>query len=232
VPQELAAVGHRWRGTGGWIRHVARVVGCAACRRSAAVSVFGMTKARLEAFSDGVIAILITIMILELKTPQGATWSSLRDVVPPLLTYVLSFVLLGIYWTNHHHMLHLAERVNGAVLWANLHLLFWLSLVPFVTQWMGANHYEAVPTALYGVVLVCSAVAYTILQQTIIAAQGQGSTLARAIGSDRKGKISIVLYLSAIPLAFVNPIISDLLYVIVAVVWFVPDRRIEHVITD
>jgi uncharacterized membrane protein len=209
---------------------VAFVFGCAACRRFAAVSVFGMTKARLEAFSDGVIAILITIMILELKAPVGATWSSLREVVSPLLTYVLSFVFLGIYWNNHHHMLHLADRVNGAVLWANLHLLFWLSLVPFVTQWMGANHTQAVPTALYGVVMVLAAVAYTILQLTVIAAQGNGSTLARAIGSDRKGKISIVLYLAAIPLAFVNETISDLLYAIVALVWLVPDRRIERVI--
>jgi uncharacterized membrane protein len=211
---------------------VAIVFGCAACRHSAAVSVFGMTKVRLEAFSDGVIAILITIMILELKAPVGATWSSLRDVVPPLLTYVLSFVFLGIYWNNHHHMLHLADRVNGAVLWANLHLLFWLSLVPFVTQWMGANYHEAVPTALYGVVLVLAGVAYTILQQTIIAAQGPGSTLARAIGSDRKGKISIVLYLAAIPLAFVRPAISDVLYLIVTLIWLVPDPRIEKVIND
>src|SRR5262249_23579563 len=136
-----------------------------------------MTKARLEAFSDGVIAILITIMVLELKVPQGATWSALREVVPSVLTYVLSFVMLGIYWNNHHHMIHLVERVSGGMLWANLHLLFWLSLVPFVTAWMGANHYSAVPTALYGIVLALSGIAYTILERTIIAAQGPGSTL-------------------------------------------------------
>lgn len=191
-----------------------------------------MTKARLEAFSDGVIAILITIMVLELRAPQGATLSALRQVVPSLLTYVLSFVFLGIYWSNHHHMLHLAERVNGAVLWANLHLLFWLSLVPFVTEWMGANQYAAVPTATYGVVLVLSAISYTILQETIIRAQGDGSALAKAVGSDRKGKISIALYVTAILLAFLNQYLSDALYVIVALVWLVPDRRIERVVRD
>jgi uncharacterized membrane protein len=188
-----------------------------------------MTKGRLEAFSDGVIAILITIMVLELRAPQGASLSALREVVPSLLSYVLSFVFLGIYWSNHHHLVHLVERVNGGVLWANLHLLFWLSLVPFVTAWMGANHYSAVPTALYGVVMVLAAVAYTILEYSIIAAQGPDSKLASAIGSNRKGVISLVLYIAAIPAAFVQPLISDALFVIVALVWLVPDRRIERV---
>jgi uncharacterized membrane protein len=187
-----------------------------------------MTKGRLEAFSDGVIAILITIMVLELRAPQGASLSALREVVPSLLSYVLSFVFLGIYWSNHHHLVHLVERVNGGVLWANLHLLFWLSLVPFVTAWMGANHYSAVPTALYGVVMVLASVAYTILEYTIIAAQGPDSKLARAIGSNRKGLISLGLYVAAIPAAFVQPLISDTLFVIVALVWLVPDRRIER----
>ena len=187
-----------------------------------------MTKGRLEAFSDGVIAILITIMVLELRAPQGASLSALREVVPSLLSYVLSFVFLGIYWSNHHHLVHLVERVTGGVLWANLHLLFWLSLVPFVTAWMGANHYSAVPTALYGVVMVFASIAYTILEYTIIAAQGPDSKLARAIGSNRKGMISLGLYVAAIPAAFVQPLISDALFVIVALVWLVPDRRIER----
>ena len=187
-----------------------------------------MTKGRLEAFSDGVIAILITIMVLELRAPQGASVSALREVVPSLLSYVLSFVFLGIYWSNHHHLVHLVERVNGGVLWANLHLLFWLSLVPFVTAWMGANHYSAVPTALYGVVMVFASIAYTILEYTIIAAQGPDSKLARAIGSNRKGLVSLALYVAAIPAAFVHPLISDALFVIVALVWLVPDRRIER----
>jgi TMEM175 potassium channel family protein len=191
-----------------------------------------MTKTRLEAFSDGVIAILITIMVLELRAPQGAALSDLREVVPSILMYVLSFVLVGIYWVNHHHMIHATDKVNGAVLWANLHLLFWLSLIPFVTQWMGRNHYEALPTAMYGVVLVLAAIAYTILQQTIVNANGRNSTLARAVGGDRKGKISLAIYVVAIPLAFVNPRVSDLLYVIVAVVWFIPDRRIERVVGE
>ena len=189
-----------------------------------------MTKGRIEAFSDGVIAILITIMVLELRAPQGATWSALRGTVPSVLTYLLSFVILGIYWNNHHHMFHLVERVTGGMLWANLHLLFWLSLVPFVTAWMGANHYSSVPTALYGIVLVLAAVAYTILEYTIIAAQGPDSRLARAVGSDRKGWVSLGLYLAAIPLAFVQPLISDALFVTVALVWFLPDRRIERMV--
>ena len=191
-----------------------------------------MKKGRLEAFSDGVIAILITIMVLELKVPQGATLYGLREVVPSLLAYVLSFVLLGIYWSNHHHLIHLVDRVTGGVLWANLHLLFWLSLVPFVTAWMGANHYSAGPTALYGVVMVLASIAYTTLEYAIIAAQGPDSRLARAVGSNRKGVTSLVLYVLAIPIAFVQPLISDALFVIVALVWLVPDRRIERVIAD
>ena len=191
-----------------------------------------MTKGRLEAFSDGVIAILITIMVLELRSPQGASVSALREVVPSLLSYVLSFVFLGIYWSNHHHLIHLVERVNGGVLWANLHLLFWLSLVPFVTAWMGTNHYSAVPTALYGVVMVFASIAYTILEYSIIAAQGPDSKLARAIGSNRKGLISLALYIAAIPAAFVQPLISDALFVIVALVWLVPDRRIERIASN
>jgi len=186
-----------------------------------------MTKTRLEAFSDGVIAILITIMILELKIPHGATWDALTPVLPSFLTYVLSYIYLGIYWTNHHHMIHATERISGGVLWANLHLLFWLSLVPFTTGWMGENHNAPLPTAVYGVVLVLAAIAYTILQSRIIAVQGPHSKLATAVGSDRKGKISIVLYLIAIPAAFVHQLISDVLYVTVALIWLVPDRRIE-----
>jgi len=185
-------------------------------------------KARLEAFSDGVIAIIITIMVLELRPPHGADWSAMRPLIPSFLTYVLSFVFLGIYWNNHHHLLQATQRINGATLWANLHLLFWLSLIPFVTNWMGENHFEAVPTALYGVVLFCCAIAYTILLRTILSAQrGVSSHLAAAIGDDRKGKLSLLVYALAIPLAFVHQSISHVLYVIVAMVWLVPDRRIE-----
>ena len=189
-----------------------------------------MGKGRLEAFSDGVIAILITIMVLELKVPAGPTLADLRDLGPVLLTYLLSFVFLGIYWNNHHHMLHATDRVNGAVMWANLHLLFWLSLVPFVTRWMGEFHRDAVPTAIYGVVLVGSAVAYTIMQATIIREQGQNSRLAAAVAGDVKGKISIACYLAAIGLAFAEPWISDALFVTVALIWLVPDPRIEAVV--
>ncbi len=186
-----------------------------------------MTKGRLEAFSDGVMAVIITIMVLELKVPHGANLDALRPLVPVFLTYLLSFVFLGIYWNNHHHLLHATERVTGGILWANLHLLFWLSLTPFVTGWMGENHFEAVPTAFYGVVLLCSAIAYYILQTVIIRAQGPHSTLAEAVGNDLKGKLSPVIYAAAIPLAFVNQNLSDALYVLVALVWLVPDRRIE-----
>jgi uncharacterized membrane protein len=186
-----------------------------------------MTKSRLEAFSDCVISILITIMVLELKVPAGADWSALRPLLPVFLTYVLSFVFLGIYWNNHHHMLHAAQRINGKILWANLHLLFWLSLVPFITGWMGANHFAPVPTAVYGIVLLMAAVAFTILKDLLVAAQGPDSELAEALGGDTKGKLSLVLYVAAIPLAFVNQWISDALYVAVALLWLVPDPRIE-----
>jgi len=185
-----------------------------------------VTKGRLEAFSDGVIAILITIMVLELRVPHGDDWSALAPLVPVFLTYVLSFVFLGIYWNNHHHMLHATSRVNGAVLWANLHLLFWLSLTPFVTGWMGENHFAPLPTAVYGAVLLLAAIAYTILFNVIIAHKGN-ARLAAAVGKDVKGWISMLCYAAAIPLAFVHQWIADGLYVLVALMWLVPDRRIE-----
>ncbi|HJZ77804.1 MAG TPA: TMEM175 family protein [Vicinamibacterales bacterium] len=187
-----------------------------------------MTKGRLEAFTDGVMAVIITIMVLELKVPDGADVEALRPLLPVFSTYLLSFVYLGIYWNNHHHMLHATDRINGAILWANLHLLFWLSLVPFATGWMGENHFAAVPTAMYGIVLLCAAVAYYTLQTTIVRAQDPGSKLERAIGSDWKGKLSPLVYAAAIPLAFVNELIADALYIAVALVWLVPDRRIER----
>ena len=187
-----------------------------------------MNTTRLEAFSDGVIAIIITIMVLELKVPHETDLAALRPLLPVFLTYLLSFIYVGIYWNNHHHMLHTTERVNGAVLWANLHLLFWLSLVPFVTGWMGENHFAAVPTAIYGVVLLGAALAYFLLQSVIIRSQGPGSRLARAVGGDWKGKLSPVLYAAAIALAFVHQALADLLYVAVALIWLVPDRRIER----
>ena len=186
-----------------------------------------MSKGRLEAFTDGVIAILITIMVLDLKVPAGTDARALAPLFPVFLTYVLSFVFLGIYWNNHHHMLQATTRVDGRVLWANLHLLFWLSLVPFVTGWMGANHFAAVPTAVYGAVLLCAGVAYVVLQAAIIASQGRDSKLAAAIGRDVKGKASAALYAAAIPIAFLNQWISDAIYVGVALMWLVPDRRIE-----
>jgi uncharacterized membrane protein len=185
-----------------------------------------MTKGRLEAFSDGVVAILITIMILDLRLPHGADLQALRPVLPHFLTYVLSFILLGIYWNNHHHMFQAVHHVNGAILWANLHLLFWLSLVPLVTGWMGENSSAVIPTAAYGVVLLCCAMAYTILQ-TLIIRHEPHAVLAMAVGSDLKAKMSLACYLAAVPLAFVNPIISDGLYAVVALTWLVPDRRIE-----
>jgi uncharacterized membrane protein len=186
-----------------------------------------MGKNRLEAFSDGVIAILITIMVLELRVPDGGDFNALRQVFPHLLTYVMSFVYLAIYWNNHHHMLHTVERVNGKMLWANIHLLFWLSLIPFTTAWMGENGAAPVPTAVYGGVLIFAAIAYTILQGTIIALQGHGSKLKAAVQGDSKGKISILAYAAAIPAAFVDRRISIALYVFVALMWLVPDRRIE-----
>jgi TMEM175 potassium channel family protein len=191
-----------------------------------------MTKGRLEAFSDGVIAILITIMVLEFRPPHGADWASLRPLLPGFLTYVLSFVFLGIYWNNHHHMFHAVKHVNGKVLWANLHLLFWLSLIPFATGWMGENHFEAIPTAIYGVVLLFAAIAYTILVRLLLRLEGPDSRLARAVGTDRKGKLSLLCYVIAIPLAFYSERASDLLYVIVAAIWLVPDKRIESLFTE
>jgi uncharacterized membrane protein len=189
-----------------------------------------MHKARLEAFSDGVIAIIITIMVLELEVPHETGIAALRPLIPVFLSYVLSFVFVGIYWNNHHHMLQAAERVNGPILWANLHLLFWLSLVAFVTAWMGENHFAPVPVALYGCVLLMAGVAYTILTRTLIAHHGNESVLAVAVGSDRKGMASIAMYAAAIPLAFVNPALSGGLYVLVAILWLVPDRRIERTV--
>jgi uncharacterized membrane protein len=181
----------------------------------------------LEAFSDGVIAILITIMVLELKVPEGTDWEALRHTVFTLLLYLMSFVFLGIYWSNHHHMFHATEHVSGSVLWANLHLMFWLSLVPFATTWMGESHFSSLPTAIYGVVLLAAAAAYTILQTRIIALDGASSRLASAVGSDLKGKISMAMYAAGIALAFVHPLIADAFYATVALMWLVPDRRIE-----
>ncbi len=186
-----------------------------------------MHKGRLEAFSDGMMAILITVMVLEMKVPQGTGLGALRPMIPVFLSYVLSFVFLGIYWNNHHHMMHAADRVTGGVLWANLHLLFWLSLIPFVTGWMGENEFAPLPVAMYGLVLILAAIAYTILQSRIIRAQGAGSRLRAAVGNDRKGKLSIVLYAAAIPAAFLSTWIAGGLYVLVALIWLVPDRRIE-----
>ena len=190
-----------------------------------------MPKTRLEAFSDAVLAIIITIMVLELRVPHGEDLSVLQPLLPVFFTYVLSFVYLGIYWNNHHHMLHAVKRVTGGVLWANLHLLFWLSLFPFVTGWMGENHFARLPTALYGVVLLMAAIAYTILTITIIHEEGPDSLLARAVGRDRKGKLSIVAYVVAIALSFVNYWFAAAIYILVALVWLVPDRRIERVLT-
>jgi uncharacterized membrane protein len=187
-----------------------------------------MTKGRLEAFSDGVLAIIITIMVLELKVPHGADLQALRPLVPVFLTYCMSFVYVGIYWNNHHHMFHIAGRINGKVLWANLHLLFWLSLVPFATGWMGENHFAPVPVAIYGVVMLMAAVAYFILARTLLAVEGPGSKLAAAIGKDFKGKISGVLYLVAIPLAFLRTWLAVGFYVLVALIWLAPDPRIER----
>jgi uncharacterized membrane protein len=190
-----------------------------------------MGKSRLEAFSDGVIAILITIMVLELKVPHGESIDALRPLIPVFLSYVLSFVYLGIYWNNHHHMLHTIRQVTGPMLWANLHLLFWLSLIPFATGWMGENHFEAAPSALYGAVLLMAAIAYWVLQQLIIASQGQDSLLKKAVGDDWKGKLSPLLYTVAIPLAFWSHWISIGIYVLAALIWLVPDRRIEQALS-
>ena len=188
-----------------------------------------MNKGRMEAFSDGVIAILITIMVLELKIPHGADFESLRPILPVFLTYVLSFLYIGIYWNNHHHLLQATKQINGKILWANLHLLFWLSLISFATGWMGENHFAPLPTAVYGIILLAAAIAYFILQNMIIA---QNPQLRKAIGKDFKGKISPFIYVVAIALAFVNNWISNALYVFVALMWLIPDRRIESKITE
>jgi uncharacterized membrane protein len=191
-----------------------------------------MNKVRVEAFSDGVIAIIITIMVLEMKVPVGEKLVALRPLVPIFLSYVLSFVYVGIYWNNHHHMLHAATRVSGVMLWANLHLLFWLSLFPFATGWMGENHFAKVPSALYGVVLLMAAIAYWILQQTILASEGTTSLLRKAVGGDWKGKLSPVLYVTAVGLTLVRPWVAQAIYVLVALIWLVPDRRIEHALGE
>ncbi|MCB0321626.1 MAG: DUF1211 domain-containing protein [Bdellovibrionales bacterium] len=191
-----------------------------------------MTKNRLEAFSDGVLAIILTIMVLEMKVPHGkATFADLEPIVPIFLSYVLSFAYIGIYWNNHHHMMHVTKKISGSVLWANLHLLFWLSLVPFATGWMGENNFLPAPTALYGVVLFMAGVAYLILQRTIVHLEGNESDLAKAVGRDIKGKFSALLYLVAIPISYLLPWIACLIYVVVALMWIVPDRRIERVAT-
>ena len=187
-----------------------------------------MTKGRLEAFSDGVIAILITIMVLELHTPDGTSWQALRHELPALLTYVLSFVYLGIYWNNHHHLMAAVSRVSGEVLWANLHLLFWLSLIPFSTAWMSERRFPPVPTAFYGIVLLAASIAYLILQSTLLRAEGDESQLRAAIGSDVKGKLSVVLYCLGIALTFANRWVGLSIYVAVALIWLVPDRRLER----
>jgi uncharacterized membrane protein len=189
-----------------------------------------MPKGRLEAFSDGVIAIIITIMVLEMKVPHGDHVQDLEPLLPVFLSYLLSFVYVGIYWNNHHHMLHTCSVVTGAMLWANLHLLFWLSLFPFATGWMGENHFTVAPTILYGVVLLMAGIAYYLLQQTIIGAQGEGSILKKAIGSDWKGKLSPVLYLIGIVAALRSPWVSQAVYVAAALIWLIPDRRIESVL--
>ena len=190
-----------------------------------------MTKTRMETFSDGVIAIIITIMVLELKVPHDSSPAALLPLVPVFLSYVLSFIFLGIYWSNHHHLLHAVQHVGGGVLWANLHLLFWLSLIPFATAWMGENHFAPWTLVLYGTVLLFAAIAYTILTLTLLSLHGKDSALASAMGRDFKGKISIVIYLVAIPLALVKWWLACALYVLVAIMWLIPDRRIERTLT-
>ncbi len=191
-----------------------------------------MGKSRLEAFSDGVIAIIITIMVLELKVPEGQDFAAIYPLIPVFTSYLLSFIFVGIYWNNHHHMIHVVKEVSGVVLWANLHLLFWLSLVPFATAWMGANHFAAQPVALYGFILLMAGVAFSILSWTLIRHQGSNPTLARAIGRNEKGKISMALYALAVPIAFFSRFISLGLYITVAFMWLIPDRRIEKVLKE
>ncbi|MCR9065081.1 MAG: TMEM175 family protein [Cytophagales bacterium] len=191
-----------------------------------------MNKGRVEAFSDGVLAIIITIMVLEIKVPHGEQFSDLKGLVPVFLSYVLSFIYLGIYWNNHHHMMHTVKHVSGDILWANLHLLFWLSLIPFATGWMGENNFSAQPMALYGLTLLMAAMAYFILQNRIIKSQGKNGLLKKAIGKDVKGEISPLLYLLGIGLSWVSPWLSGSLYIVVAVLWLIPDRRIEHIVAE
>jgi uncharacterized membrane protein len=191
-----------------------------------------MSKARMEAFSDGVLAIIITIMVLEMEVPHGAELTALQPLIPVFLSYGLSFIYLGIYWSNHHHMLYVTHRVNGAILWANLHLLFWLSLVPFVTGWMGESHLAPAPTAVYGVILLLAAIAYLLLQHAILRQEGPDSTLGAAVGRDRKGKVSPLIYAIAIPVAFLHPWMAGALYVVGALMWLVPDRRIERKVSQ
>lgn len=189
-----------------------------------------MNKNRLEAFSDGVLAIIITIMVLEIKVPHGHLWADLEKLIPVFLSYILSFIYIGIYWNNHHHMMHTVKHVSGGILWANLHLLFWLSLIPFVTGWMGENHFQKQPTALYGIVLLMAAIAYFILQGQIIRSQGKDAILAKALGTDIKGKISPALYIIGIAFSWYLPWVSGIFYIIVALMWLIPDARIERIL--
>ncbi|WP_410006501.1 TMEM175 family protein [Aequorivita nionensis] len=191
-----------------------------------------MNSNRLEAFSDGVLAIIITIMVLELKVPHGTDLKELEPVLPVFLSYILSFIYVGIYWNNHHHMMHAVQKVNGGILWANLHLLFWLSLIPFVTGWLGENHFAELPMALYGVVLLMAAIAYFILQNRILAVQGKDSLLAKALGKDLKGKASPIIYIVAIIASFYSPWIAGALYILVALMWLIPDKRIEIIFKE
>ncbi len=191
-----------------------------------------MNKGRLEAFSDGVLAVILTVMVLEMKSPKGTNLADLTPVLPVFLSYVLSFVIIAIYWNNHHHLLHATQRVNGATLWANLHLLFWLSLIPFTTAWMGQTEFRSWPVAVYGIVLFFAGVAYFVLTRALLRLHGRGSTLAASIGTDRKGKISIAIYALAIPLAFWRPSAAGACYVMVAIIWLVPDRRIESKLAE
>jgi uncharacterized membrane protein len=191
-----------------------------------------MGKGRLEAFSDGVMAIIITIMVLELKVPHGADLAALRPLLPIFLSYLMSFVFLAIYWNNHHHLLQAVRQVNGRILWANVHLLFWLSLIPFVTAWMGENHFAPLPVSLYGVIMLCSAIAYTILTTSLVTYHGKDSPLAIALGRDIKGKISLAIYAAAIPISFVNSWFACGMYALVSIIWLIPDRRIEKTLSN
>ena len=191
-----------------------------------------MSKGRMEAFSDAVLAVIITIMVLDLKPPNGTSLAALKPLSPVVLSYILSFVYIGIYWSNHHHLLHATHRVNGTTLWANLHLLFWLSLIPFTTAWMGENHLDSWPVAVYGIVLFLAGFAYFVLTKVLIRLHGLGSMLAESIGSDRKSKMSILIYAAAVPLAFIQPWIATVGYIVVAIIWLVPDRRIERKIAE